>query len=88
MKKMLTDIDGALTAQRVDARPPPSKTADITFGFYKKVGQLSVGNKAVRLDIKRNILTVDDTVYKLTSVLLGLITNIHPRPDQYNSNDK
>ena len=50
MKETLTDIDGALTAQRVVARPPPSKTADTTFGFYKKDGQLSMGNKAVRLD--------------------------------------
>ena len=46
-----------------------------------------MGNKAVQFDIKRNILTVDDTVYKLTSGLLDLITNKHPRPDQYNSND-
>ena len=35
MKKTLTDIDGALAAQHVDARPPPpSKTANTTFGFY------------------------------------------------------
>ena len=51
MKKTLTDIDGALAAQRVDARPPPSKSADTIFGFYKKDGQLSTGNKAVRLDL-------------------------------------
>ena len=87
MKKTLTDIDGALAAQRIDARPPPCKTADTTFGFYKKDGQLSMENKAVRLDIKRKILTVDDTVYELTSDLLELITNKHPRPDQYD-NDK
>ena len=43
MKKTLTVIDLALAAQHVDARPPPSKTADITFGFYKKDGQLSYG---------------------------------------------
>ena len=42
----------------------------------------------VRLDMKRKILTVDDTMYKLTSGLLELITNKHPRPDQYNLNDK
>ena len=37
MKKTLTDIDGALAAQHVDARPrPPSKTAGTTFGFYKE----------------------------------------------------
>ena len=88
MKKTFTDIDGALAAQRVDARPPPSKTADTTCGFYKNDGQLSMGNKAVRLDIKKKILTVDDTVYKLTSGLLELIIYKHPRPDQYNSNDK
>ena len=88
MKKTLTDIYGALAAQRIDARPPPSKTADTTFVFYKKDGQLITGYKAVRLDIKRKILTVDDTVYKLTPGLLELITNKHTRPDQYNSNDK
>ena len=87
MKKTSTDIDGALAAQHVDARPPPSKTADTTFAFYKKDGQLNMGNKAVRLDTKRKILTVDDTVYKLTSGLLELRTNKH-QPDQYNSNDK
>ena len=47
-----------------------------------------MGNKAVRLDTKGNILTVDDTVYKLTSGLLDLITNKHPRLGLYNSNDK
>ena len=88
MKKTLTDIDGALAAQHVDARPPPRKTADTTFGFYTEDGKLSMGNKAVRLDIKRKILTVDDTVYKLTSGLLELITNKHPQPNQYKSNDK
>ena len=89
MKKTLTDIDEALAAQHVDARPPPpSKPADTTFGFYKKDGQLRMGNKAVQLDINGKTLTVDDTVYKLTSGLLELITNKHPRPDQYNSNDK
>ena len=39
MKKELTDIDGALTVQRVDARPPSSKTADTIYGFYKKDGK-------------------------------------------------
>ena len=67
MKKTLTDIDGSLVPQHVDARKPPSKTADTTFGFYKKDGQLNMGNKAVRLDTKRKISTV---VYKLTSGLL------------------
>ena len=56
MEKTLTDIDGAFPAQHVNAsQPPPSITAEITFGFYKKDGQLSMGNKAVRLDIKRKI---------------------------------
>ena len=48
MKKTLTDIDGALTSQCVDTGPPPSKTADTTFGFYKKDGRLWMGNKAMR----------------------------------------
>ena len=48
MKKTLMDIDGALAAQRVDARPPPSKIADTIFGLYRKQDrQLSMGNKAV-----------------------------------------
>ena len=38
------DVDGALTAQRVDARPPPSKNVDTTFGLYRKQdGQLRMG---------------------------------------------
>ena len=51
MKKTLTDIGEALTAQcATDARPPPSKNADTTFGYRKKNGQLCMGNKVVRLD--------------------------------------
>ena len=46
-----------------------------------------MGNKAVRLNVNKKILTVDDTENKLTSGLLELITNKHPRPDQYNHND-
>ena len=36
-KKTLTDINGALAAQRVDApsRPALSKNTDTTFGLYK-----------------------------------------------------
>ena len=51
MKKTLTDIDGALTAQRAtDARPRPDKTVDTTFGFFKKQkGQLGMGNKVLQL---------------------------------------
>ena len=75
MKKTLTDIDGALAAQRVDARPPPSKNADTTFGLYQKQdGQLGMGNKVVRLDVNGKILLVE---YKLTSCLLVLMTNKH-----------
>ena len=43
MKKTLTDIDGALAAQRVDARPPLSKITDTTFGIYRRQdGQLGM----------------------------------------------
>ena len=43
MKKTLTDIDGALAAQRVDPRTRPDKNADTTFGLYQKQdGQLSM----------------------------------------------
>ena len=79
-KKTLTDIDGALVAQRVDA--------DTTFCLYKKQdGQLSMRNKAVRLDVSKKTLTVDDTECKLTPGLPDLITNKHPRRGQYNPND-
>ena len=49
MKKRLTDIDGALAAQRAtDARSRPDTNVDTTFGLYRKQdGQLSMGNKAV-----------------------------------------
>ena len=41
MRKTLTNIDGDLAAQRVEARPPLNKNADTTFGIYKKQdGQL------------------------------------------------
>ena len=43
MKKTLTDIDGALAAQREHVAkppPPPSKAVDHTYGFYKKDGWL------------------------------------------------
>ena len=35
MEKTLTDVDGALTAQRVDATPPLDKSFDTTFGIYR-----------------------------------------------------
>ena len=88
MKKTLTDIDGALVAQRVDARPPPSKNTDTTFGLYKKQdGQLSIGNKVARLGVNGKTLIVDDTEYKLTPGFLVLTTNKHPRAGQWYSND-
>ena len=46
-----------------------------------------MGSKVVRLDGNKKILTVDDTEYKLTSGLLELITNKHPRHDQWKPND-
>ena len=89
MKKTLTDIDGSLSAQRaIDAIPPLNTNTDTTFDLYRKQdGQLSMGNKVVRLDVNGKTLTVDDTEYKLAPGLLVLITNKHPRPTQYNSND-
>ena len=50
MKKALTDIDGALIAQRADApfKLPLDKYANVTFGVYKKQdGQLVMGNKVI-----------------------------------------
>ena len=64
MKKMLTDIDGALTAQRAtDARPRLDKNVE-TFETYteNKNEQLSMGNKAVRLNVNGKTLTIDDRV--------------------------
>ena len=74
-------------AQHGDVRPPSSKTADTIYDFYQKDGQLSMGNKAVRLDVNKKILTVVVIEYKLTSGLLELITKKHPRLGQYNHND-
>ena len=89
MKNTLTDIDGALTAQRAaDARPQPGKNSDITFGlFQKQDGQLGMGNKVVRLSANAKTLIVDDRKYKLTPGILELITNKHPRPDQWKTSD-
>ena len=67
MKKPLTDIDGALSAQRVDARPPLRSTTDtrprLDKGtdttivlFQRENGRLGMENKVVRLD--GNTLTV------------------------------
>ena len=84
---MLLMLDGALRVQRAtDTRPPPNKNADATFGLYRKQdGQLSMGNKVVRLDVNEKTLTVGDTYYTLTPDLLVLITQKYPRPIQYNS---
>ena len=82
MKKTLTDIDGALLMLDHDR----IKNTNTTFGVYKRQdGQLSMGNKVVRLD--GNAITIDGIEYKLTLGLLELIKNKHPRPRQYNSKD-
>ena len=64
MKKALTDINGALTAQRVEAhsKTPQNKNTDATFGIHSKLdGHLGIGNKVVRLDANGKTLSVDDT---------------------------
>ena len=76
MKKALTDIDGALAAQRVEApsKTPQSKSTDTNFSLHRRQdGQLSMGCKIVRLDASRKTLSVDDTEYNLTPCLLVLI---------------
>ena len=89
MKKPLTEYDGALSAQRAtDARPRPDKNTDTTFGlFQRQDGQLSMGNKVVRLGANGKALTIDGTEYKLTPGLFVLITNKHPRAGQWKTND-
>ena len=89
MKKTLTDIDGALTAQRAtDAKPRPDKNADTTFGLSQRQdGQVGMGNKVVRLGTNGKALLVVDTEYKLTPGLFVLITNKHPRAGQWKTND-
>ena len=85
MKKTLTDIDGALSAQRAtDARPRLDKNSNATFGlFQKQDGQLVV----VLPGANAKTLIVDDTEYKLTPGLFVLITNKHPRAGQWKTND-
>ena len=90
MKETLTGIDRALTAQRVDATPLPSKNVDTIFGKYRRQDcKLATGKKIVQLQLNENkkILTVDGTVYDFTPGLHPLIMRKHPRPTQYNSND-
>ena len=87
MQKSLTDIDGALMAQRAtDARTRPDKNVDTSFGlFQKQDGILDMENKILHLDGKT--LIVDDTKYKLAPGNLVLITVKHPQAGQWNSND-
>ena len=90
MKKLLTDIDGALTGQRVEAhsKTPLNRNTDTTFGIHRRPdGQLGIGNKVVRLGANGKTLSVDDTKYKLTPGLFVLITKKHTRASQWNSND-
>ena len=76
MNKTLTDNDGALAAQRVDARPQPNKNADTTFGLLQNQdGQLGMGSKVVRLGVNGKTLLLDDTEHKLTPGLLVFIAN-------------
>ena len=52
IKKTLTDMDGALATQRVEApsKTPLNRNTDTTFGLYKKRDrQLGMGNKVVRM---------------------------------------
>ena len=66
MKKTLTDIDGALNR----SAPQPGKNVDTTFDIYMRGdGELVMGNKVVQVGENEKTLTVDDTVYDLTSGL-------------------
>ena len=86
MKKTLTDIDGALTAQRVDARPQQDKSVDTTFGVYRRQnGQLVMGSKIVQVDLNKKTLTVDGTVYDFTPGLRQLIVRKKRHPSHWTS---
>ena len=90
MKKALTAIDGALTAQRVEAhsKTPLNINTDTTFGIHRRQdGQLGIGNKVVRIDANGNTLSVDETGYKLTPDLFVLIIKKYSLSGQWNSND-
>ena len=87
MKKTLADIDGALTAQRVEARPPLSKNNDTTFGIHRRQDGTRNGKQSSTLDVNRKTLPVDDAEYKITPGLRALIALKHPQPSQWNSND-
>ena len=62
MKKMLTDIDGALNRD-TDAKPSQQKrSSDLTFGIYmRQDGQLAMGNKVVQIDENKTTLLVEGT---------------------------
>ena len=90
MKKALTDVDGALAAQRVESpsKMPLNKITDTTLGIHRRQdGQVGIGNKVLRLDENGKPLSVGDTEYKLTPGLFVLITKKHPLAGQWNSND-
>ena len=89
MRKTLTDIDGALTAQREHvAEPPLAKNVDTTFGIYmREDGQLAMGNKIVQVNENKMNLTVDGTLYDLTRGLRVFIMSKHPRPIQYDDDN-
>ena len=58
MKKTLTDIDGALAAQRERVAEPlqPNKNVDTTFGIYRSEdGQITMRNKIVQINEKKRL---------------------------------
>ena len=76
MKETLTGIDRALAAKRV--AHSPSQDKDITFGIYRRGdGELVMGKKLVQIDENKKTLTVNGTVYDLTSDLYALIMLQH-----------
>ena len=88
MSKTLTDIDGSLTAQRVDVKPHPSKNVDTAFGIYmRQDGKLAMRNEVVHINRNKRALSVDDKEYDFTPGLHALIMSKHPRPSQYDSNN-
>ena len=61
---------------------------DATFGIHKRQnGQLALGNTLLQIDGNGKPLKVDDKEYPLTTGLLALITQKHPRPVHYNGMD-
>ena len=58
MKKALTGIDGALTAQRVEtsSKTPLNRITDATFGIHRRQnGQLGIGIKVLRIDANERL---------------------------------